>query len=166
MDEMDEYEKRQARLDSKFLSIKILGQPLISLSVRGVWILGACLAVLAVCVLAWMLGPKNVYNPGDRFNLGFWSIIAHLALVRSVVLKLGKRMAKSGELKATFHFSSLIGGGVLFFIWAVGLAMPWQDIVPHGSPFMIFLAMLWIVLAYLHSHWFWVRRSDSEEEME
>ena len=164
MDEMDEYEQQQARLGREFLSIKIMGQPLISLSVHGVWILGVC---LTVCVLAWVMGPKNIYNVGDRFNLGFWIFIAYLTLVRSVILKFGSRMAKKdGDLKQTFHFSSFIAGGVLFFVWAATLSMPWIDIVPNGSPAMIFLATIWIFLAYLHSHWFWVRSSNSEEEME
>ena len=162
MDEMDEYEQQQERLGREFLSIKIMGQPLISLSVQGAWILGVC---LAVCVLAWMLSPKNVYNFGDRFNLGFWVLIAYLALVRSVFLKFGSRMAKKDDdLKETFCFPSFIAGGVLFFVWASALLMPWQDIVSHGSPAMIFTT-IWIVLAYLHSHWFWVR-SSAEEEME
>lgn len=158
---MDDFEKQEARLNREFLSIKVLGQPLISLSVRGVWILGAC---LAVCVMAWILGPKNVVNPGDRFNQGFWILIAYVALVRSIVLKFEKRIASRTESKTRFDFFGLIFGGALFFVWAMVLAFPWRSIVSSGRPTMILITIFWIILAYLHSDSLWVRSRNLDDE--
>jgi hypothetical protein len=158
---MDDYEKRQVRLNRELISIKLLGRPLISLSVRDAYVLGM---ILAVCVLAWMLGPKNVFNHGERFNQGFWTLIAYLALMRSIILKFEKRIENRGKIKARFNFSVMIGGGALFLVWAGVLALPWRGITPSGQPFITLVTMFWIVLAYLHSDWFWVRSRNPDDE--